>query len=207
MAGEACNQVYLPEEAVPNRCHCHPSRHLFKVALGTTGRYFAGLYLAFRLFLFFAYLQHKPLHAIFSALATIVLYILLIAAFKPYKNVFLNYVDMCIFADMAFVSCVSWYVEESDDIYIFRIVIVIAMIFVCLPMLYIITYLMWHLTSRHHERIKRKCSIWCNRISSRSHTVHQSSTVPLVPHAVTQSSDKFIQLLDDNIQYNRPLKH
>ena len=161
-------------------------------------RYFAGLYLAFRLLLFSAYSQTTPLQY-FLQIVIIVPYILLIAALKPYKNVIFNYVDMCIFADMAFLSCISWYVEDAKGDQTVKVILVIAIILVYLPMLYIITYLIWHLTSCHHEKIKMKCSTWFNRISRmNSRTEHGC----LLPHAVTQSDDTFIQAIDSNGHYN-----
>ena len=160
-------------------------------------RYFAGLYLAFRLLLFFAYYQVIPLQFLLQ-LVIIILYILFIAFWKPYKKVFLNYVDMSIFANMAFISCLSWYVEDqASDSYVVPICLVFASILVYLPMLYIIAYLIWHFTSRYHERIKEKCSMLYNGIlKSEGHSKYQSIDISVASHANSQGSDDFIHVID-----------
>ena len=169
----------------------------FQGCFSNNRRYFAGLYLVFRLFLFFAYKQTTPLQFLLQVVI-IILYIVFIALWKPYKNMFLNYVDISIFANMAFISCLSWYVDDkTSDSYVVSICIVFASGLVYLPMLYLIAYLIWHFTSHYHGRIKEKCSTLYNSALKREgHTEYQSVDISVVSRVENQGSDDFIEVID-----------
>ena len=121
-------------------------------------RYFAGLYLGLRLLLFFSFYQ-APLLQLLLQQVLITVYSFLLAYLRPYKNMYLNYLDISIFANMALINSLTWYISnqtEPDDVPLVTSII-FESILVFLPMAYLIAYLLWYSTQRCHERIKMKC--------------------------------------------------
>ena len=122
-------------------------------------RYFAGLYLALRLLLFLGYIL-PFFQTLLIQQILFVMYILLLFFLKPYKEKYINYLDIFIFANLALINISTWYtnnqVVHSDEILSIQICIVIESILVFIPMAYFVAYLLWYITRRYHKGIKRK---------------------------------------------------
>ena len=121
-------------------------------------RYFAGLYLALRLLLFIAYILPLFLQFLVQQILYVA-YILLLAILRPYKEKYLNYLDVCIFVNLALINIFTWFTTNqvlSEETLNVQICIVIESILVFLPMVYFVTYLLWYITRRYHEGTKMK---------------------------------------------------
>ena len=129
-------------------------------------RYFAGLYLALRLLLFFAFLQPLRPQLLIQQILFIV-YAFLVAFLKPYKDKLLNYLDIAMFTDIALINAVSAYAAnhvETDSVPALLACIIIGTILVFLPLLYFIAYLLWHGTKRCHTGAMKKTKEWYGKV-------------------------------------------
>lgn len=108
-------------------------------------RYFAGLYLLFRLLFLGAYTQPVFIQYLFQQIV-ITSFVFLFAILKPYKNKRLNSVDLTIFVNMALINSLVWYtvIETDTNRASIRACLAIECILVFLPMVYIICYILWH---------------------------------------------------------------
>ena len=130
-------------------------------------RYFAGLYFALRLLLFVAY--YLPvLQELLLQQVLITLYIFLIGFLQPYKNKLLNYLDISIFANMAIINVLEFYLtatnQRETDTTPLRACVIVESVLVFLPLIYLVVYLVWKITRRYHENIRRQCSSCYQRI-------------------------------------------
>ena len=135
-------------------------------------RYFAGLYLALRLLLFYAYL-----FTIFETLLVqqviFIVYIFLLTVLKPYKDNRLNILDVAIFTNMALINILSWYTVETaiqSDLASLSACIIIESILVFLPMVYLVAILLWYCTRRYHEGASAKMKKWRDNVRKRQHS-------------------------------------
>ena len=121
-------------------------------------RYFAGLYLALRLLLFFAF-SLTILQQLLLQQVLITVYIFFLGFLQPYKNKLLNYLDISIFLNMALVNMLEFYVTSTNQIETDTMPLVICVVFesilIFLPMVYFCCYLVWYSTKRYHESMRR----------------------------------------------------
>ena len=118
-------------------------------------RYFAGLYLGFRLLFLAAYTQPVLLQYLFQQII-ITSFILLFAVLRPYKNKRLNSVDVAIFVNMALINSFVWYtvVETDTNRGSLKACLLVECILVLLPMVCILCYILWHCSSRHRSLLQ-----------------------------------------------------
>lgn len=124
-------------------------------------RYFAGFYFALRLLLFVAYylpvLQELLLQQILVTLC-----IFLIGFLQPYKNKLLNYLDISIFANLAIINVLEFYLtatnQRETDTSPLRTCVIVESVLVFLPLIYLFVYLAWKITRPLHGSIREKCS-------------------------------------------------
>ena len=142
-------------------------------------RYFAGLYLALRLLLFYAYLL-PILTTLLVQQVLFIVYIFLLSVLKPYKDNRLNILDVVIFTNMALINILTWFTIDTTfqtDPASLSACIIIESILVFLPMVYLVAILLWYCTSCHEgasEKMKKwrdtmikRLPSWAgNRISS-----------------------------------------
>ena len=77
-------------------------------------RYFAGLYFALRLLLFFAFFQTWLLQLLIQHII-FVIYALLLAFLKPYRDNRLNNLDTAMFTNLALINGLSWYTVSVNQ--------------------------------------------------------------------------------------------
>ena len=121
-------------------------------------RYFAGLYLALRLLLFFAFLL-QPLQQLLTQQVIFIVYIFLVSFFKPYKDSWINSLDTAMFINMAFINGLLWYVysaAETDPPAPLVTCIILESILVFVPMVYFVAYLLWYSSRYYRDGIKTK---------------------------------------------------
>ena len=120
-------------------------------------RFFAGLYFLCRLVVTVAYSYCETwVERFVIQQLTITTIIILLALLRPYKVElnFVNYVDMLIFSNLAFLNCLSFLlyvvyridVNESSSKYV--VVFWFQYLAVFLPLLYMICYLIWRLYAK-----------------------------------------------------------
>ena len=128
-------------------------------------RYFAGLYFVFRLLLFYAFLIPRQLSLLIQQIL-ISFYVFLFAILKPYKNRRLNYLDVAMFTNMAFINAFSWYAVNqvfTNPLSTLVPCIITESVLVFLPLVYLAVYFLWYATERCHEGAKTKMKVWYNR--------------------------------------------
>lgn len=141
-------------------------------------RYFAGLYFALRLLLFVAY--YLPvLQELLLQQVLITFYIFLIGFLQPYKNKLLNYLDISIFANMAMINVLEFYLtatnQRETDTTPLRACVIVESVLVFVPLIYLVVYLVWKITRCYHEDIRRKCSNCYQRIPGKSRSSQAKS--------------------------------
>lgn len=121
----------------------------FQGCFNDNRRYFAGLYLAFRLTFLVAYTQPILQQYLFQQIF-ITSFILLLAVLKPYKNKALNSIDIAFFTNMALLNSLVWYtvVETDTTSGSLKACLVLECVLVFLPLAYIFCFTMWRCTSR-----------------------------------------------------------
>ena len=127
-------------------------------------RYFAGLYFVFRLLLFFAFLIPRQLSLLIQQIL-ISFYVFLFAIIKPYKNGRLNYLDVAMFTNMAFINAFSWYAVNQVFTNPFSTLvpcIITESVLMFLPLVYLALYFLWYATERC-QGAKTKMKVWYNR--------------------------------------------
>eukprot|EP00731_Ephydatia_muelleri_P006440 Em0003g688a len=136
-------------------------------------RYFAGLYLALRLLLFYAYLLPTFMSTLLVQQVIIIVYIFLLSVLKPYKDNRLNILDVVIFTNMALINILSWYTIDTSfqtDLASLSACIIIESILVFLPMVYFVAILLWYCTRRCHEGASAKMKNWSDTVKKRLHS-------------------------------------
>ena len=122
-------------------------------------RYFAGLYLALRLLLFFAF-SLTLLQQLLLQQVIITIYIFLIGFLQPYKRKYINYLDISIFLNMALVNMLEFYIASTNQAETDRMPLVICIVFesilIFLPLAYFCSYVIWYGTRQHHSRIQQR---------------------------------------------------
>ena len=111
-------------------------------------RPFAGIYFVFRLVIIFTYiwaaadLDHYILQQFF-----ITVMIILLAVFRPYKRKIFNIVDIAIFLNLAVINLISTYAyaASSLDGKVANVIYFIQYFLIWLPLVYILSYLMYKL--------------------------------------------------------------
>ena len=105
-------------------------------------RFFAGLYLLFRLYMFltFAFSQDVLTQFVLRQ-AVIIIFAVLVPLLRPYTNELLNYSDTLLFVNLGILNAISVYTSErqfSVPIYTFQCFLVF------LPLVCLICYLVWN---------------------------------------------------------------
>ena len=121
-------------------------------------RYFAGLYFVFRLLLFFAFLIPRQLSLLIQQIL-ISFYVFLFAILKPYKNGRLNYLDVAMFTNMAFINAFSWYAVNqvfTNPLSTLVPCIITESVLMFLPLVYLALYFLWYATERCQEGAKKR---------------------------------------------------
>lgn len=116
-------------------------------------RFFAGVYFVFRLAILLVYATTSNyLNMYMLQQLLIVLMIVLLAVFKPYKREVFNVVDILIFLNLSVINLISAYVYASSltvvglDQQLANAMYVIQYFLVWLPLLYMLSYLLYKLT-------------------------------------------------------------
>ena len=117
-------------------------------------RFFAGLYLLFRLFMFLTYSFSRDLNTQYAFQQVVILFfVMLVPLLRPYTNEFFNYVDTLLFLNLGILNALSMYTSERDyngHIYGFECFLVF------LPLIYIICYVIWSRVrnKKHYQMIQ-----------------------------------------------------
>ena len=124
-------------------------------------RFFAGLYFLFRVAVNVSYnFFYKWIDQFVFQQVLCTVMVTLLALYRPYRRKFLNYVDILIFTDLALINCLSFYFFVFFNIYPeFKpslSIFIIQYILIVLPLVYMLTYILWRVTKRHHRKIKEK---------------------------------------------------
>ena len=105
-------------------------------------RFFAGLYLLFRLFMFLTYSFSQDLHTQYVFQQILILFFaILVSLLRPYTKELFNYVDTLLFLNLGILNALSLYTSEHSynaQIYGFECFLVF------LPLAYIICYVIWN---------------------------------------------------------------
>ena len=145
----------------------HPSKkmkiflNVFQGCYKERMKFFASMYFFFRLFLYVTFLLTNTLleQYILQQIACTV-FIMIIALCWPYKHNFQNYVDLFIFIDLAIVNAISLYLymyfEQNPHSPPPVGHFVVQYILVLLPLVYMISYIVWYFCKPSPEKI-REC--------------------------------------------------
>lgn len=130
---------------------------IFQGCFKDNRRWFAGLYFVLRLVLLLAYIQ-PLLRQLLIQQILFVVFTFLFTVFKPYKDRRLNYLDMFMFANLAFINILTWYTANGIQPDITPIVacIIVESILVYLPMVYFVAFVLWYSTRHWYERAKMR---------------------------------------------------
>lgn len=123
-------------------------------------RYFAGIYLILRLMLFFAFFQPWQLQLLIQQIFFVV-YVFLLAYFKPYREEHYNYLDTAMFTNLALINGLCWFTVTVNQTGPNQVALVTCILFesilVFLPLVYLVAYILWYSTKSYHDRIKEWC--------------------------------------------------
>ena len=129
----------------------------------------------------------------------ITFYIFLIGFLQPYKNKLLNYLDISIFANMAMINVLEFYLtatnQRETDTTPLRACVIVESVLVFVPLIYLVVYLVWKITRCYHEDIRRKCSNCYQRIPGKSRSSQAKRRL---------NNEK---ALFDEISYNTIIEH
>ena len=132
-------------------------------------RYFAGLYLALRLLFFAAYILPFFQQFLIQQILYVV-YILLLVVLKPYKEKYLNYLDISMLTNLALINIFTWYttnVVQTEEVVNIQICIAIESVLVFLPLAYFTAYLIWVSTRRYHTSARTALTDWYHAVQER----------------------------------------
>ena len=124
-------------------------------------RFFSGIYFLFRLavFLNFSFSQTVMDRYIFQQVAVMVL-IVLVALFQPYKRDFYNYLDVLILFNLGILNALAIYIFTSTKFSSFPYkVYVIQCILVWLPLVYMLCYAVWNRVHHREQYNKMKAKV------------------------------------------------
>ena len=115
-------------------------------------RYFAGLYLLFRLIVYLTYSFAADFYISFTVQQTVIsIYIVLVALLRPYTNELHNYVDTLLFLNLGILNAMTMYTYgHPKSVGGF----VVKCILIFLPLIYIICYGIW--SKCHKKEAKRQ---------------------------------------------------
>ena len=170
-------------------------------------RYFAGLYLALRLLLFYAYLLPILLNLLVQQ-AIFIIYIFLFAVLKPYKDNRLNILDIAIFTNMALINILTWYTIDKTfhtDSASLSACIIIESILVFLPMVYLVAFLLWYCAIRYHGGASAKMTKWRDSVKKclRSGAGEEDDLSTLPPLYSPSERSKFYTVIENSLPQER----
>ena len=112
-------------------------------------RFFAGLYLLFRLFMFLTYSFTNDFITQYTIQQIIIfIFAVLVSLLRPYTKDFFNFLDTFLFLNLGILNAIAIYTSErsySDSIYGFECFLVF------LPLVYIICYVFWNKCRKRYE--------------------------------------------------------
>lgn len=124
-------------------------------------RFFAGLYFLFRLAINVTYivtdgwLKNYTVNQII-----IVLFIVIVAYFKPYRQELFNYVDIALFTNLSLLNTLNLFLYEYSQNFpgepLPKAAFLAQDILVFLPWVYMIVYLIWYFSKPYHTKIKQR---------------------------------------------------
>ena len=128
----------------------------------TNRRFFAGLYLLFRLYMFltFAFSQDILTQFVLRQ-AVIIIFAVLVPLLRPYTNELFNYSDSLLFVNLGILNAISVYTSErqfSAPIYVFQCFLVF------LPLVCLICYVVWNQIRKNKYYHMIKSSIMALRL-------------------------------------------
>ena len=128
-------------------------------------RFFAGLYFLFRFVINLSYvLTDTWLQQFLVQQAATTIMIAMLAVFHPYEWALLNYVDILIFMNMALLNSISFYLYSFSKIDPLldpspsAVAIQYSLVF--LPLIYMISYVVWNVSRPHHPKIRAAIERW-----------------------------------------------
>ena len=137
----------------------HLFLNMFQGCYRNRMRFFAGLYFMFRFIINLTYIvtDNWLQQFLVQQIATTVM-IALLAIFQPYEWWILNYVDILIFTNMALLNSVSFYLysfaKVDPNLNPSHFAIAIQYMLVFLPLIYMVSYIIWNVTRSRHARMK-----------------------------------------------------
>ena len=121
-------------------------------------RFFAGLYLLFRLARLLTYSFAPDLLSIYIIqLIIILVFLVIISLLRPYANERYNYLDILLFLNLGIMNVLAIYVNEHKFIASIHAVVSVL---VTLPLIYMVCFTIWHKTHKrkHYKIVKEKIS-------------------------------------------------
>eukprot|EP00731_Ephydatia_muelleri_P012961 Em0007g271a len=135
----------------------HVLLDVFQGCFKDNRRFFAGMYFLFRLSMYITYASTDAWILQYIVQQFLVTgYIVLLAVYLPYKNKLLNYIDILIFTNLAFLNMLTiyimWALQSTDPISDARIAFFIQYVFVIMPGVCMVGYVAYNIfvcVSRH----------------------------------------------------------
>ena len=146
-------------------------------------RFFAGLYLLFRLFMFTTFSFSRDLQTQYAFQQVIIfVFAILVALLRPYTKDFFNYLDTMLFLNLSILNAIAIYTSEksySAGLYGFECFLVF------LPLVYIICYAIWNRIrkKRYYKIIKNNITCHIKKQSRESCSSSQDERKRLLPFA------------------------
>ena len=152
----------------------HLFMNMFQGCYRDKMRFFAGLYFLFRFTINLSYIATDTwLQQFLVQQTATTIMIALLALFHPYKKKYLNYVDILIFTNLAVLNSISFYLysfTKIDPNMAPRTeVLNLQYILVFLPLAYMIGYLLWNITRKYHEIIKKKFKRFISKLTKKGY--------------------------------------
>ncbi len=172
-----CLRMIYPVDKV------HLFMNMFQGCYRDKMRFFAGLYFVFRLVINVSYVATSSrLEQLLVQQAATTLMIAILALCQPYEKKFLNYVDILIFTNLAFLNSVSFYIHafNSTDPSLNPpySILVLQYVLVFIPLVYMVGYVIWNITGFYHARIKETCRLLTSKIKKK--VLRRDDFVPLI---------------------------
>ena len=135
----------------------HVLLDVFQGCFKDNRRFFAGMYFLFRLSMYITYASTDAWILQYIVQQFLVTgYIVLLAVYLPYKNKLLNYIDILIFTNLAFLNMLTiyimWALQSTDPISDARSAFFIQYVFVIMPGVCMVGYVAYNIfvcVSRH----------------------------------------------------------
>ena len=171
-------------------------------------RFFAGLYLIFRLVINVSYVFSTWLVQYIVQQIVCTVFIVLLAIFQPYneeKKLF-NYVDILIFGDLAVINALSLYLysysQNHPGLPPPHAAFVLQYILVLLPLAYMTTYVTWHVMKPCHRHFKprvRQVITYCETCF-RGHDYQPLDDVARNDVSVTRTNSTILEDSEDHVE-------